>query len=1022
MNIAEYTIKNKVLSVIVIFLAILGGWSAYKNMPRFEDPEFTIRQAQVITQYPGASPMEVAEEVTDPLERAIQQLQEVETVKSVSSPGVSEITVEIKYEFSKTKSDLQIIWTKLRNKVSDAERNLPPGAGSPFVADDFGDVYGLYYFITGEGYTPAELRRYAKDLQSELLLVDGVAKVSIDGELQEVIYVEISRENAVTLGVSLSNIYNILAQQNAVVAAGDVIVGEQRIVIDPSGEIDSVDAIQNLLVSAAADGRIIYLKDIARVWRGYESPPKKLFRYNGQPAIAIGVSAVLGGNIVKIGQAVDEKIAESESRRPLGIELHEYYHQGKVVDVSVQDFLLNVIAALVIVIVTLFIFMGVKSATVIGAILLLTIFATLATMNIMGIPMHRISLGALIIALGMMVDNAIVVTEGILVGVQRGRKKLDIAKEIVEQTKWPLLGGTIVGIIAFAPIGFAPGDTAEYTGHLFWVVLISLLFSWVWAVTLTPLFCYWLFKEPAALPTDSETEQHAILSLYKKLLQRALGKRTAVVSGAVGLFLISLWGFQFVKDGFFPASTTPQIVIDYWLPQGTDIARTARDIEEVENFVSQLEGVNAVQTSIGAGGIRYMLVYGPESPNSAYAQILAKVDDYKKIDRLMPLIQDFIDQNYPNAQSKVWRFILGPGGGSKIEATFKGSDPTVLRQLADEAKAVMIADGGALSVKDNWRQQVSVIEPIYSESAGRRAGISREDIALALQTNFSGRSVGVYREGDDLLPIVSRAPVAERLEVTNINNIQVLSSTTGRTVPIEQVTDGFRTIWRNGQVRREDRIWTIKAQSDPYPDELASELLARIRPSIEAIVLPDGYTLEWDGEYGDSTESQEDLATTLPLGFLAMVLTVFILFGAVRQPVVIWLVVPLALIGVVVGLVTTQLPLEFMAILGVLSLSGLLIKNAIVLVDQTDFEIKTGKLRFDAVIDAATSRVRPVMMGALTTVLGVIPLFFDAFFKSMSVVLVFGLSFATVLTLVIVPVLYTIFFNISPEESQVQSS
>ena len=1014
MNLAEFTIRNKVLSVIVILLAVVGGWKAYQDMPRFEDPEFTIRIAQVIAQYPGASPKEVAEEVTEPLERAIQQMQEVDFIESKSSAGVAEISVNIKYEFSPSKADLQLIWTKLRNKVNDAAQRLPPGAGTPLVYDDFGDVYGLYYFITAEGYSPSELRRYAKSLQSEILQVDGVAKVAIEGAHSEAIFVEISRENARALGVSISNIYNILSQQNASVPAGDIDVGDRTLIIDPSGAIDSVESIENLLVSTAADGRVVYLGDIARVYRSEEEPSKK-FRWNGKPAVALGVSGVQGGNIVKIGAAVDAKIAESESRRPIGFEVHDYYNQGTIVDASVDNFVVNVIAALVIVIVTLLIFMGLKSAAVIGAILLLTIFATLATMSVSGIPMHRISLGALIIALGMMVDNAIVVTEGILVGVQRGARKLEIAKSIVDQTKWPLLGGTLVGIIAFAPIGFAPGSTAEYTGHLFWVILISLGFSWLFAVTLTPLFCFWLFKEGTA---DKQQEQsdNAMVRSYKGLMSRALRMRPVVVASVVAVFLASVWGFQFVKAGFFPSSTTPQIVVDYWLPEGTDIDKTEADIMQIGEFVAGLDGVNTVQTSIGGGGIRFMLVYAPESSNSSYAQLLVRVDDYKLIDSLMPQIQAHIDERFANAQAKVWRFQLGPGGGSKIEATFKGPDPAVLRNLADQAKRIMVDDGGALSIKDNWRQPVSVIEPIYSASKGRRAGISREDLANALQTVYSGRTVGVYREGDELIPIISRAPEREREDVADMRNIQVLSPATGVTVPIGQVTDGFRTVWRDGQLRREDRIWTIKAQSDPYPDELASELLDRIRPAIEAIERPDGFTLEWDGEYGDSKESNDNLASTLPMGFVAMVIVVFVLFGTVRQPVVIWLVVPLALIGVVVGLVVTQMPLEFMGILGLLSLSGLLIKNAIVLVDQTDFEINAGKPRFDAVVDAAASRVRPVMMGALTTVLGVIPLFFDAFFQSMAVVLVFGLSFATILTLVIVPVLYAMFFRIRAEE------
>ena len=1016
MNIAEFTIKNKVLSVIVILLTIVGGWPAYQNMARFEDPEFTIRQALVVTSYPGASPNEVALEITEPLEKAIQQMAEVDTIESVSTSGKSEITVEIKYEASPTKADLQLIWNKLRNKVNDAALALPPGAGTPYVADDFGDVFGLLYFITGKGYSPAELKRYAKSLQSSLLQVDGVARVTLEGLHKEAIFVEISRQETAALGLSVSNIYNILSQQNAVVSSGDVKIGNQRVVIDPTGSIDSVESIQNLLISADSEGKVVFLKDIARVWRGYQEPAEKLYRFNGEPAIAMGISGVLGSNIVKIGQAVDQKIADSEGLRPLGIELNEFYHQGNIVDASVQNFVVNVIAALVIVIITLLIFMGLKSAIVIGAILLMTIFATLATMQIVDIPMHRISLGALIIALGMMVDNAIVVTEGILVGVQNGIKKLDIANRIVKRAIWPLLGGTLVGIIAFAPIGFAPGSTAEYTGHLFWVILISLLFSWVFAVTLTPLFCFWLFKEAQPSSSASEKSDSGLMQKYKGFLRFAIHKRFAVVASVVGIFVVSVWGFQFVKSGFFPASTTPLFVVDYWLPQGTDISKTEQDIEQLEEFVADLDGVNAVQTSIGAGAPRFMLVYAPESTNSAYGQLLVRTDDYKIIDAMMPKIQVHIENTFPQAQGKVWRFVLGPGGGSKIEAEFTGPDPKVLHDLANQAKAIMVADGGALSIKDNWRQPVSVIEPVYAKSAGQRAGVSREDLALALQTNFSGRSVGAYRENDELIPIISRAPEHERLDIDNIRNIQVLSSVTGRAVPIGQVTDGFRTVWRDGLVRREDRTWKIKAQSDPYPNELPADLFARVRPQVEAIELPEGYELKWGGEYGDSKESNENLASTIPLGFLAMVLIVFILFGSVRQPVVIWLVVPLSIIGVVVGLLATGTPMEFMAILGLLSLSGLLIKNAIVLVDQVDLEIGEGKARFDAVVDAAASRVRPVMMGALTTVLGVIPLFFDAFFKSMSVVLVFGLTFATLLTLVIIPVLYAIFFKIKSTE------
>lgn len=1015
MNLAEFSIKNQLLSVIAILLALIGGWNAYQGMARFEDPEFTIRTALIFTQYPGASPEEVAREVSEPLETALQQMQEVEDISTTSSAGLSEISVDIRFEFSKSKEDLQIIWTKLRNKVEDAQRSLPQEASMPIVNDDFGDVYGFSYLITGDDFDPAELRSYAKQLQKEILQVEGVGKVELEGERKEAIFVEISRENMVVLGVSIQKIYDILQQQNSVVAAGSVNIGDQRITIDPSGAIDSVDAIKNLLVSTEIDGKIIYLKDIASVYRGYQTPASKIIRYNGKPAIAMGVASIAGGNVVNVGEAVDKKLREAESRRPLGMEVFEYYHQGKVVEASVNDFVFNVIAALIIVICSLLISMGLRSALVIAFILVVTVGATLATMQVIDVPLHRISLGALIISLGMMVDNAVVITEAILVGIQQGRKKLEVASEIVSQTKWPLLAGTMVGVIAFAPIGFAPGQTAEYTGDLFWVVMIALLFSWILAMTITPLVCYWLFPDKEANVTAKA--EGLFFIKYKQLMRWALRFRWLVIAAVAGLFALSVWGAQFMTQGFFPRSTSPQMVVDYWLPEGTRIERTERDMKAVEAFVQGLDGVNAVQTLVGGGGIRYMLTYSPQSTNSAYGQLLVRVDDYHTIDGMMPKVQSFIKQQFPEAQAKAWRFVLGPGGGSAIEAEFSGADPKVLRRLANEAKAIMMADQGTLSTKDNWRQPVSVIEPVYSETKARRAGVSRKDLADAILNYYSGEQVGVYREKEDLIPIISRLPNTENADIQGIKSIQVLSSVTGKMVPIAQVTDGFKTIWRDGQIRSENRLFRIKAQSDPYPEELAASLLNRIRPQIEAISLPDGYRFEWGGEEGASKESNSDLMSTIPLGFLAMVLVVVVSFGKIRQPLVIWMVVPLATIGVVFGLVVTGIPLEFMGILGLLSLSGLLIQNGIILVDRMDTEINEGKPRFDAIVDSAASRVRPVVLGSFTTALGVIPLFFDAFFQSMAVVIVFGLSFATLLTLLIVPVLYATFMRVNARET-----
>ncbi len=1015
MNPAGYAIQNKLVMWLVVALATAGGALAYFNMPRFEDPEFLIRSALIITEYPGATPQEVANEVSDAIETELQTMQEVDEIRSTSMDGLSIISVDIKHAFTPSNADLQAASAKLRDRVGDAERSLPPGAATPVVNDDYGDVFGLYYMITGPGFSIVELEDYAESLRTDLLTVDGVAKVQLTGAQTEAIYVEISRDRTAALGLSIGNIYEDLAEQNSVSSSGEVLLDGQRIVINPTGDLTSVEAIASTVVSVSGGDDLVYLSDIAAVRRGFVEPARSIVRYNGEPAIGMGVSNVTGANAGKIGEDVRAVIAATLGERPIGIEVHEFYHQGDAVNEAVNSFALSVVLALVIVLVTLFVFMGLRSAIVIGAVLLVTIAATLATMNAVGIPLHRISLGALIIALGMLVDNAIVVTEGILVGVQKGRRKIDIARDIVDRTKWALLGGTVIGVIAFAPIGFAPGNTGEYTNHLFWVVFISLAYSWIFAVTLVPMFADLLFKDGQG-DEQGEAKDGRFTTIYKDFIRAVLRLRWVAVGASVGVFALTIWAFQFVSMGFFPASTTPQLVVDYWLPEGAAIETTAADLRQIEDEIEAYEGVERVISVAGAGGMRYMLIYQPPDNNSAFGQFLIRVDSLERIDEVLPKIQTYLDESFPAAQARVWRYTLGPGGGSKIEAVFQGPDPQVLRALANQATQIMLSDPLATGVKTNWRQEVPVIAPQYDSERGRRVGVSREDLANALETNFSGSTIGVYREGEDLIPIIARAPESERIDTASGAGIQVLSSRTGRTVPISEVVQPPQLIWRDGQMRREDRVWTIKAQSDPVAGVLASALLERVRPQIEAIELPEGYALRFDGEIGDSEEANSQLAGTLPYAVLAIVLVMILLFNGLRQPLAIWTIVPLALVGVVVGLLATDTTLEFMAILGILSLVGLLIKNAIVLIDQMDLEIREGKPRYDAVVDSAASRVRPVMMGALTTVLGVIPLFADVFFASMAVVIAFGLSFATLITLVVLPVIYAIYFGVRSSE------
>lgn len=1005
---------------IVIILTFGVGIFSFTNISRFEDPEFTIRQAVIITPYPGATPEEVAREITQPLERAIGQMQEIKEIVSTSSAGQSRIEVEVKYKFSGTKDKLQLVWGKLRDRVNDGARGLPPNAGTSIVLDDFGDVYGLFYIVTGEGYSAAELNDYAEEVQRSLYGLKDVGKVVLTGQQTEAVFVEISREKVAALGGSVQSVYKDLATQNTVVSSGTVRIGDQRVVINPTGNIESIRQLTNLPVSIGASGTIVRLGEIADISRGYVEPPSQIFRYNGKTAIGIGISNARGSNVVEVGKRVEARLAEMEVTGPLGIEIHEFYHQGNIVSEAITAFAVNVFSALAIVLLTLWVFMGWRSAVIIGFILLLTVSATLAVMFLLNIPMHRISLGALIIALGMMVDNAIVIVEGILVGVRNGQKRLSIAKDTVSQMIWPLLGGSVIGILAFAPIGLAPGRVAEYTNHLFWVIMISLFFSWFFAISIAPYLCNWFFRSEEKRSQDKHANVQntgVAAKAYRGFLALAIRFRWGVIAATILVFAASVFGFKYVGQGFFPAATTPIIMVDYRLPSGTDIERTSEDLRKIETKLSEFEGVTDIQTMVGGGTLRFRLVYQPEAPDSGFGQLLLRVNDSKLNADLQRQIQAFLTENYPEAQVKTWLFKLGPGGGSSIEAEFSGRDMDNLYSLADQAKMILRDDPYTIMVKDDWGSPVPVIQPLYSESRGRKLGITRESLASALQSSFSGRPIGLYREGDNLIPIIARSPQSESKEAQRIEMIQVLNAK-GNPIPLLEVVDGFETEWRYPSLTRVNQKWVINAQADPSSSSSTTDVLDRVGGKIENIQLPTGYSFKWDGEKGDRDEAVNSLLSVIPVSVLAMVLVVIILFNTLRHPFIIWMIVPLALIGVVLGLLIMRTPLEFIAILGLLSLSGLLIKNAIVIVDQINLEIRSGKPRLDAILDASFNRARPVILGSLTTVLGVVPLFFDAFFKSMSVVLVFGLSFGTLLTLVVLPVFYAASFGVRTTETQ----
>jgi len=611
------------------------------------------------------------------------------------------------------------------------------------------------------------------------------------------------------------------------------------------------------------------------------------------------------------------------------------------------------------------------------------------------------------------VDNAIVVVEGILVNFQRGMDRIKAASQIVSQTIWPLLGATIVAVLAFAAIGVSQDSTGEYCRSLFQVILISLMMSWVLAITVTPLLGVMFLKDSAG--GGGDPYGGLFFRAYRGFVSLCIRARWVTVLVAIVLLLLSVRGFGFVKQSFFPDSTRPQFMVHYWLPQGTHISSTEADIEQIEEHLRSLDGVTEVSTFVGRGALRFLLTYTPEDANSAYGMLLVSVDDYRKIAALIPEVQAYLDETFPDAQAFPRQFMLGPGDAQKIQARFRGPDPDVLRRLAAEARSIMLAEPGATDVMDDWRQRVPLVRPIVAETQARNAGITRAEIARALQVAFAGTRIGVYRERDKLLPIIARSPEQEHGDVENLHDVRIWSPVADQTIPISQVVRGFESRSENSIVRRRDRLPTLTVKCDPKSGP-ATTVFEQLRPKIEAIELPPGYTLEWGGEYEDSSDAQAALAGKMPVVALLMVLVVIVLFNSIRQPLIIFLTVPLAIIGVTAGLLLTDQPFGFMALLGFLSLSGMLIKNAIVLIDEINVQVRGGKELFTAVVDSGVSRLRPVSMAALTTVLGMIPLLTDAFFVAMAVTIMFGLAFATVLTLIVVPVLYACFYRVrSPQ-------
>jgi len=1001
MSIARQAIEHPLYTWLLILFCIFGGIGGYLSVGKLEDPGITLKSALVVTPWPGATAAELAAEVSEVLESEIQRMGEVDFITSRNTPGLSVIEVHIRDTYQG--ADLPQVWDRLRARVGDAQGGLPTGTLPPQVNDSYGDIYGIYYAVTAPGFSDAEVHEIANHLRREMLSVQGVAGAELLGLPQEAVFVEPDSATLANIGVAAGAILGAIDRLGRVEPTGSMSQGGTQLRIEAPEPSDAEFALRGLTIGA--EGETFNLIDIAAISRGRVDQPTHLMRHDGVEAFTLGISALASENIVSVGARVEERLAEVMADLPLGVELHPIYEQHRVVEEASGSFLGSLVLSVAVVIGVLALFMGWRAAIVVGATLVLTVVGTFFFMMLFAIEVERISLGALIIAMGMLVDNAIVMAEGMQVEMRRGRKPADAAQETARKTQVPLLGATIIGAMAFAGIGLSLDASGEFLFSLFAVITISLLLSWVLAVTVTPLLGSYFFAR-GGLAKGADPYDRAFFRGYAALVRGALRVRWLVIVGLIGATVAGFGAMSRVTQQFFPPANTPIFYFNYYAQQGSGIARTSEDLAVVEAWLADRPDVSSVTATMGQGVSRFALTYTPAKPDPAYGQLVIRAESFEAIPALRDDLAAFAREALPWAETRVQQIIYGPPVGADVEVRLSGPDADVLRDLADEALAVLEATPLLQAHRIDWRERDVTTRPLYAEERAQSLGVTRADVAAALALATDGIPAGNLREGERDIPILLRTP-RDGTEADRLLDQLVHAPAVGAYIPLDQILDGFEVQARDGAILRRDRVPTISVQGFTMPGVLADQAFREVRGGIEAIALPPGYSFEWGGEFESAGEAQASLGRQMPLAFGTMLLITVLLFGKLRQTAVVWTIVPMAVTGAAIGLLATDLPFSFTALLGLLSLSGMLIKNAIVLVEEIDAQKhEAGLPQSQAIVTASVSRLRPVVLAAGTTILGMAPLLFDVFFASMAVTIMAGLGFASVLTLIGVPVLY----------------
>ncbi|MDO9225793.1 MAG: efflux RND transporter permease subunit [Pseudomonadota bacterium] len=1016
-NLSTWSLEHPSLVAYLMVVLTLGGVLAYFNLGRSEDPDFTIKLMVVRSFWPGATAPEVEQQVTDRIEKKLQELPYLDNLRSYSKPGESLIFVELR-DFTPPKK-VPELWYQVRKKLDDIRHTLPEGVRGPFPNDEFGDAFGNVFALTGDGYSMAELRRQADRISQELRRIPDVAKVELAGVQDERIWIEMSAAKLATLGLDPRLILQTLQAQNAMTPAGFVETSSDRIRMRVSGSFDNVESIR--AIGIRAGDKLFKLGDVAKVWRGYADPQQPHFRWQGKPGIALSLSMTRGGNVLALGERLQAEVARVRGDLPVGLELHQVADQPEVVRRNVDEFMRSLLEAIAIVLAVSFISLGLRTGLVVALSIPVVLAVTFLLMKPAGIDLQRISLGALIIALGLLVDDAIIAVEMMVVKMEQGWEKSKAAAFAYTSTAFPMLTGTLITAAGFLPVGFAKSAAGEYTFSIFAVVGIALLTSWVAAVLFIPWLGSRLLNREALMAKAAKHSGDPYASPFyrrvKHTVNWCVGHRWVVIGLTLATFALSIVGFkQGVEKQFFPTTNRPELLIDLWLPQGASVKATDIEVKRVEALLAsdpELKGrISHHAVYVGMGSVRFFLPLDPQLPNDNFAQFVLMTTDLKAREVVKARLEQRLASEFTGLRGRVLRLENGPPVGFPVQFRVSGRDPETLRRLAGEVATVMRAHPYAKDVHLDWNERVKQVRLHVDQDKARALGVSSQELSLIVNNLLNGVAITQFREGDQLIDVMGRAEAGDRERLSRLADLQV-HTRDGRFVPLSQIATLTPEL-EEGLIWRRDRLPTITVRGDLREGIQAPTVSAAINPKLDAIraKLPLGYRIEVGGTVEKSAHAENSIRTGFPLAIIVVVTLLMIQLQSVQRTLLVLLTAPLGMIGVTASLLLFQVPFGFVAQLGVIALFGMIMRNSVILVDQIEQDIAAGHAVWDAIVGATVRRFRPIMLTALAAILAMIPLTRSVFWGPMATAIMGGLFIATVLTLLFLPALYAAWFRV----------